>query len=143
MSQKTPAGLGPSGAEKRVGRGTDPHALYFADVSVRIRTAMRSDRNGSRNTSPPEALPQWPQSLSRSPRAQGPGTPPQLSPSGGVFLGRFPSQRNQLRPEKLSRRPSRLNREAYHATKAALAGLRSGSIRSAGYRNGYDCTARI
>jgi hypothetical protein len=33
---------------------------------------------------------------------------------------------------------------AYHATtKAALAGLRSGSIRSASYRNGYDCTARI
>ena len=33
---------------------------------------------------------------------------------------------------------------AYHATtKAALAGLRSGSIRSACYRHGYDCTARI
>src|SRR6201990_1902002 len=35
------------------------------------------------------------------------------------------------------------NREARHATKAALAGLRSGSIRSAGCRHGYDCTARI
>ena len=33
------------------------------------------------------------------------------------------------------------NRGAYHATKAALAGLRSGSIRSAGCRYGYDCTA--
>src|SRR5262249_16728581 len=35
------------------------------------------------------------------------------------------------------------NSEARRATKAALAGLRSGSIRSAGCRNGYDCTARI
>ena len=35
------------------------------------------------------------------------------------------------------------NREARHATKAALAGLRSGSIRGAGCRYGYDCTARI
>jgi hypothetical protein len=35
------------------------------------------------------------------------------------------------------------NREAYHATKAVLAGLRSRSICSAGYRNGYYRTARI
>src|SRR5262249_10245525 len=33
--------------------------------------------------------------------------------------------------------------KAHHATKAALAGLRSDSIRSAGCRHGYDCTARI
>jgi hypothetical protein len=32
---------------------------------------------------------------------------------------------------------------AYHATKAALARLRSGSTCSASFRNGYDCTARI
>ena len=32
---------------------------------------------------------------------------------------------------------------AYHATKALLAGLRCRSTRSAGYRNGYDCTAHI
>src|SRR5260370_14458726 len=31
----------------------------------------------------------------------------------------------------------------HHAAKAILAGLRSRSTRSAGYRNGYDCTARI
>jgi hypothetical protein len=35
------------------------------------------------------------------------------------------------------------NGEAYHATKAALARLRSRSTRSADYRNGYGCTARI
>ncbi len=34
------------------------------------------------------------------------------------------------------------NREAYHATKAALAGLRSRSTRSAGYGNWHDWTAR-
>jgi hypothetical protein len=34
------------------------------------------------------------------------------------------------------------NRGAYHATKATLAGLRPDSIRSAGCRYGYDCTAR-
>jgi hypothetical protein len=92
-------------------------------------------------------------------RAHGPGTPPQPSPSGGLFplvprslteaLGSFLSeQRNPMRPEKLFRWRSRLptidlERGAYHATKAALAGLRSGSTCSAGFRNGYDCTARI
>jgi hypothetical protein len=89
-----------------------------------------------------EALPQRPQSRVFAPPEHGAGNPAMLA-RGGVFLRRFPSQRNPRWPEKLSRRPSRLNREAHHATKAALAGLRSGSIRSAGYRNGYDCTARI
>jgi hypothetical protein len=64
-------------------------------------------------------------------------------PSAGLLF----EERNSRRPEKLSRRPSRLlemrNREARRATKAALAGLRSGSIRSAGCRYGYDRTARI
>src|SRR5207245_10605369 len=31
----------------------------------------------------------------------------------------------------------------HHAAKAILAGLRSRSTRSAGFRHGYDCTARI
>jgi hypothetical protein len=35
------------------------------------------------------------------------------------------------------------NREAYHATKAVLAGLRSRSACGASYRNGSDWTARI
>jgi hypothetical protein len=53
-----------------------------------------------------------------------------------------------MRPEKFSQWRCRLptidlEREAYHATKAALAGLRSDSTCSAGFRNGYDCTARI
>jgi hypothetical protein len=56
-------------------------------------------------------------------------------------------QRNSRRPEKLSRRLLAYymmrNREARRPTKAALAGLRSSSIRSAGCRHGYDCTAHI
>ena len=59
----------------------------LAKLVARPNTVMRSDRNGSRNTSPPEALPRWPQSRSISLlRVSGPGTPPQPSPSGGVFL---------------------------------------------------------
>jgi ABC-type uncharacterized transport system substrate-binding protein len=40
-----------------VGRGTDPHALYFADVSVRIGTVMRSDRNKILKGARPADLP--------------------------------------------------------------------------------------
>src|SRR5262245_32301643 len=36
-----------------------------------------------------------------------------------------------------------LDREAYHATKGVLVGLRSRSTRSAAYRNRHDWTARI
>jgi hypothetical protein len=43
----------------------------------------------------------------------------------------------------LTSRLIRMILKAHHATKAALAGLRSDSIRSAGSRYGYDCTARI
>src|SRR5262249_40193761 len=43
----------------------------------------------------------------------------------------------------LTSRLLRMSSKAHHATKAALAGLRSDSIRSAGCRHGYDCTARI
>ena len=52
----------------------------------------------------------------------------------------------RVRREALSLGPSRSpglgNREAYHATKAALAGLRPRGTRSARDRNGYDWTAR-
>src|SRR5262249_13146000 len=75
------------------------------------------------------------------------------SPTAGVVAGpdshqngapsRIPGgQGNVRRPEALSLWPSRSpglgNREAYHATKAALAGLRPRGTRSARDRNGYD-----
>jgi hypothetical protein len=72
-------------------------------------------------------------------RAQGPGTSAASFLNSGTQGGRRSCLGDLLAYQDNSEQGG-----AYHATtKAALAGLRSGSIRSACYRHGYDCTARI
>jgi hypothetical protein len=80
---------------------------------------MRSDRDGSpEHVSAGSVAPVAPQSSIRSPESAGAGNP---ATTFAQWRG-FPETLSftALRPEKLSRRPSRLNREAYHATKAAF-----------------------
>jgi hypothetical protein len=54
--EKAPPVLGQAGLRNGWGEERTPTRLHFAKPSVRIRTAMRSDRDGSGNTGSPEAF---------------------------------------------------------------------------------------
>jgi hypothetical protein len=72
--EKAPPVLGQAGLRNGWGEERTPTPFYLADVSVRIRTAMRSDRDGSpEHVTAEKRCPSGP----KVERAMGPGTPPQ------------------------------------------------------------------
>ena len=108
LSRKSPASLGPSGAEKRVGRGTDPHALLS-------RRCHRSDRDGSpehvtaeeRCPAAPKSREPWGREPRHKPRCPWRGFPLGLAgPAAWEQGARFRHKMFRFGPQKPVRRRS-------------------------------------
>jgi hypothetical protein len=86
--EKAPPVMGQAGQSNRGGERDTvlPTRLHFAEPSVRIGTVMRSDRDGSPNTSPPASVASVAPKISFLKGGNGAGPPPRARIRGGVFL---------------------------------------------------------